>query len=81
MKWDFKKFALAAFLRAVRTFAQAFLAACGVEGFAATFADIDWIRALSISGVAFLLSLVTSVATGLPEVKQEPPEEIDTIVE
>ena len=77
MKWDFKKFALAAFLRAVRTFAQAFLAACGVEGFTATFADVDWIRALSISGVAFLLSLVTSVATSLPEVEQKPPQEVE----
>lgn len=77
MKWDFKKFALAAFLRAIRTFAQAFLAACGVEGFTATFADIDWIRALSISGVAFVLSLVTSVATGLPEVEQKPPQEVE----
>lgn len=77
MKWDFKKFALAAFLRAIRTFAQAFMAACGVEGFTATFADIDWIRALSISGVAFVLSLVTSVATGLPEVEQKPPQEVE----
>lgn len=77
MKWDFKKFALAAFLRAIRTFAQAFLAACGVEGFTATFADIDWIRALSISGVAFVLSLVTSIATGLPEVEQKPPQEVE----
>lgn len=77
MKWDFKKFALAAFLRAVRTFAQAFLAACGVEGFTATFADIDWIRALSISGVAFVLSLVTSIATGLPEVEQKPHQEVE----
>lgn len=79
MKWDFKKFALAAFLRAVRTFAQAFLAACGVEGFSATFADIDWLRAVSISGVAFVLSLITSIATGLPEVEQKPPEEIDSV--
>lgn len=79
MKWDFKKFALAAFLRAVRTFAQAFISVCGIEGFTATFADIDWIRALSIAGVSFVLSLVTSVATGLPEVEQKPPEEIDTV--
>ena len=77
MKWDFKKFALAAFLRAVRTFAQAFLAACGVDVFTATFAYIDFIRALSISGVAFLMSFVTSIATGLPEVEQKPPQEVE----
>lgn len=77
MKWNFKKFALAAFLRAIRTFAQAFVSVCGIEGFTATFADIDWIRALSISGVSFVLSLVTSVATGLPEVEQKPPQEVE----
>lgn len=72
MKFDWKKFALAALVRAIRTFAQTFLAACGVEGVTATFADIDWLRALSVAGVAFVLSLVTSIATGLPEVKAEP---------
>lgn len=77
MKWDFKKFALAAFLRAVRTFAQAFISVCGIDGFTATFADIDWIRALSVAGVSFVLSLVTSVATGLPEVEQKPPQEVE----
>lgn len=72
MKFDWKKFALAALVRAIRTFAQTFLAACGVEGFTATFADIDWLRSLSIAGVSFVLSLITSVATGLPEVKTDP---------
>ncbi len=78
MKFDWKKFALAALVRAIRTFAQTFLAACGVEGFTATFADIDWLRSLSVAGVAFVLSLITSIATGLPEVKVpveiEPPD-------
>ena len=72
MKFDWKKFALAALVRAIRTFAQTFMAACGVEGFTATFADIDWLRSLSVAGVAFVLSLITSIATGLPEVKTEP---------
>ena len=45
--------------------------------FTATFADIDFIRALSISGVAFLMSIVTSVAIGLPEVEQKPPQEVE----
>lgn len=79
MKFDWKRFALAALMRAIRTFAQTFLAVCGVEGVTATFADIDWLRAASAAGVAFVLSLITSVATGLPEVKVpveiEPPDE------
>jgi hypothetical protein len=38
----------------------------------AAFSEIDWLRALSVSGVAFVLSILTSLATGLPEVKKEP---------
>ena len=42
----------------------------------AAFSEIDWLRALSVSGVAFVLSMLTSLA-GLPEVqeaKKEPPD-------
>ena len=39
----------------------------------AAFNEVDWIRALSVSGVAFVLSILTSLATGLPEA--EDPEE------
>ena len=77
MKWDFKKFALAALIRAIRTFAQTFVSVCGIDGITATFADIDWLRALSIAGVAFVMSLITSVATGLPEVEQKPHQEVE----
>ena len=72
MKTDFKKFALAAMLRAVRTFAQTFVGCISVG---AAFSEVEWLKALSVSGVAFVLSILTSVATGLPEVPDEPVEE------
>ena len=72
MKTDFKKFALAALIRAVRTFAQTFIGCISVG---AAFSEVQWLKGLSISGVAFVLSILTSVATGLPEVPEEQPEQ------
>lgn len=60
-----REFAIAALIRAIRTFAQAFLAC--VPTTAVTIGQVDWLMALSTAAVAFILSLVTSVATGLPE--------------
>lgn len=74
MNW--KKFLVAMLIRAIRTFAQTFVAFIGVG---AAFSEVDWLKALSVSGVSFILSCLTSVATGLPEVKDpyhiEPPDE------
>ena len=69
MKRDWKKWAIAALIRAVRTFAQSFVAYIGVG---AAFSEVDWIKALSVSGVAFVMSILTSLATGLPEVEDIP---------
>ena len=63
MKRDWKKWALAALIRAVRTFAQTF-AGCIAVG--AALEEVQWLRALSVSGVAFVLSILTSLG-GLPE--------------
>lgn len=75
---DWKKFLVAMLIRAIRTFAQTFVAFIGVG---AAFSEVDWLKALSVSGVSFVLSCLTSVATGLPEVKEpmmiEPPDEED----
>lgn len=74
MNWDWKKWIVAALVRALKTFAQTF-ASMIVVG--ATFDEIDWMRALSVSGVAFILSILTSLA-GLPEVpslEEKPPAE------
>ena len=71
--WDWKKWLKAALIRAVKTFAQTF-AGCIAVG--AAISDVDWLHALSVSGVAFVLSMMTSLA-GLPEVeKTEPPDKI-----
>lgn len=74
MKWNWKEFLIAALIRAVRTFAQTFASMIAVG---AAFSEIDWLRALSVSGVAFVLSILTSLATGLPEVEKQPPDEFD----
>ena len=71
MKIDWKKFLIAMLIRAVRTFAQTGVAMITVG---AAFNEVDWIKVLSVSGVAFIASCLTSLATGLPEV-EEPTEE------
>ena len=75
MKRDWKKWILAALIRAVRTFAQTFV---GFIAVGAALEEIQWLRALSVSGAAFVLSILTSLATGLPEAEVpaliEPPD-------
>ncbi len=70
MNWDWKDWLKAALIRAIKTFAQTF-AGCLAVG--AAVEEVDWLRALSVSGVAFVLSILTSLA-GLPEVETKPPE-------
>ena len=72
MKRDWKQWALAALIRAVRTFAQTFV---GFIAVGAALEEIQWLRALSVSGAAFVLSILTSLATGLPEVEDNAPTE------
>ena len=70
MSWNWKEWAIAALIRAVKTFAQTFVSMIAVG---AAFSEVDWLRALSVSGVAFVLSMLTSLA-GLPEVEKQPPD-------
>ena len=70
MNWNWKEWAVAALIRALKTFAQTFASMIAVG---AAFSEIDWLRALSVSGVAFVLSMLTSLA-GLPEVEKKPVE-------
>ena len=75
MKVDWKKFLIAALIRAVRTFAQTFV---GFIAVGAALEEVQWLRALSVSGAACVLSILTSIATGLPEVdKTEQAEKED----
>lgn len=62
MSWKFWK---AALIRSLRTFAQTAIA---VIGTAAVLEDVRWWTVASAAALAAVLSLLTSVATGLPEV-------------
>jgi len=61
-----KRFWLAALNRAVRTFAQTAVATIGT---AALLSQVDFKAVVSASVLAALLSVLTSISTGLPEVK------------
>lgn len=65
---DYKKWVKAAGVRALKTFAQAAIAAMPTT--AATLGSIDWLIVASTAAVAAVLSLLTSVA-GLPELEEE----------
>lgn len=69
MNW--KLWAKAAIVRAVKTAAQTAVALIGTG--AVGFTDLDWLQIASVSGVSAVLSILTSIA-GLPEVKQEEAE-------
>ena len=74
MRWNWREWIRAALIRAVKTFAQTMVGSIAVG---AAFSEVDWLRALSVSGVACVLSLLTSLA-GLPEVeKTKPPADKD----
>ena len=73
MNWNWKEWAVAALIRAVKTFAQTFVGCIAVG---AAWSEVDWLRALSVSGVAFVLSILTSLA-GLPEVEKKQPPYIE----
>lgn len=62
---NFKSWAKAAGIRAIKTFAQSFISMVTIGQ---AFVDINWIHILSVSGVAAVISIVTSFA-GLPEVE------------
>lgn len=60
---NFIKYAL---IRMARTIAQTAIATIGS---AVVFTDVNWAMVISASCLAGVLSLLTSVATGLPEVE------------
>lgn len=63
-----KKFLKAAAIRAVRTVAQTAIAMIGTS---LVLADVNWWAVASASILAGILSILTSVATGLPEVDKD----------
>lgn len=67
MKRTWSKWFKAAGIRAVKTIAQVAVSMLTVGQ---AFVDINWGLVLSVSGVAGVISLLTSIA-GLPEVEDE----------
>ena len=68
---NFKEWFPAALERAIKTFAQTFLATIGSG--AITLGEVNWGMVLSSAALAAILSIATSVA-GLPEVKKAVDE-------
>lgn len=64
-KSDFWK---AALTRACKTIAQTAVSMLTVGQ---AVLDVDWLNVISVSAVAGLISLLTSIATGLPEVSKD----------
>ncbi len=64
MKTNWKVWAKAALIRAIRTFAEAMLAYIGTG--ALVLGDVNWLAALSAGGFGFVRAVLLALA-GLPE--------------
>lgn len=60
-----KEFWKSALIRALRTFCQSLVTLIGTDY--VNIIDIDWITILGIAATTALMSILTSIATGLPE--------------
>ena len=65
MKNNFKNWFKCAGIRAIKTVAQTAVAMIGTS---VAIGDVNWVMVVSASGLAGILSILTSIA-GLPEVK------------
>ena len=64
---NWKNWAKAALVRAIRTFAEAMLAYIGTG--ALVLGDVNWLAALSAGGFGFVTAILLAL-TGLPEAEQ-----------
>lgn len=67
-KEQFLKWAKAAVIRAIRTFAESMLAYIGTG--AIVLKDVNWLAALSAGAMGFVIAILLAL-TGLPEVDTE----------
>jgi len=72
MSMNWKDWAKAALIRAIRTFAEAALAYIGTG--AIVLGDVNWLAVLSAGAFGFITAWLLAL-TGLPEVETKPPEE------
>ena len=71
-----KYFVKCALIRAFRTLCQTAVATIGST---ALLSEVDWAMVASASALAAILSLLTSFATGLPEVDSTDPPDNDDL--
>lgn len=64
-----KQFWIAAGIRAVKTMSQTAIALIGTNAVGVT--EVDWIGVASGAALSGVLSILTSIATGLPEAPKE----------
>ena len=72
MRADDIRFWKAAAIRAVKTFAQAFLAVISTT---TMISEVNWKLALDSAAFSALFSMLTSIAAGLPEVPDQKDED------
>lgn len=65
---DLKEFVKATIIRAIRTAAQVALSMLTIG---MTMSEVDWKTLVSVSIVAMVYSILTSIITGLPETKSQ----------
>ncbi len=73
---DWKKWAKAALIRAVRTFAEGVLIYIGGDAVAVgklILSDVNWLAALSAGAMGFILAILLALA-GLPEAQAQDPD-------
>lgn len=71
-KESFEKFIKYAGIRAIKTFCQVILSMIPV---AVMITDVEWFNVLGTALLASILSVCTSVVTGLPEMKEDEENE------
>lgn len=77
MKRDWTSWLKAALVRALKTFAQTAVASITVG---AALEEVAWLHVLSVAGLSFVLSMLTSLA-GLPEVENKPPDAPEYVID